>query len=197
MIPYSASVRWGLLMRAWEQTPGAVSFGSFELDASLRELRKNGRRVRLQEQPLRILLLLVEAHGELVSRERLRQFIWPEDTLVSFDHSLATAIAKIREALGDSIQHPRFIETVPRRGYRFIARVRTGGRQTLPDAGPDASIENPPGLGAGCESMLGDGAKPSPDARRTLPWAPLLFAISTIVLLAALAHRASRVILSK
>ena len=97
-----------------------VRFGAFEADLQAGELRKSGIRVRLQDQPFRVLTLLLECSGEVVSREDLRQEIWPDDTFVDFDHSLNTAINKIREALGDSASHPRFVETIPRRGYRFV-----------------------------------------------------------------------------
>ena len=100
-----------------------VRFGAFEADLQTGELRKSGIRVRLQDQPFRVLALLLERSGEVVSREDLRQEIWPDDTFVDFDHSLNTAINKIREALGDSASHPRFVETIPRRGYRFVFPV--------------------------------------------------------------------------
>ena len=96
-------------------------FGVFEADVRAGELRKQGMKVKLQEQPFQILALLLEHPGQVVSREELRKRLWPDDTFVDFDHSLSTAINKIREALGDSAESPRFVETVPRRGYRLIA----------------------------------------------------------------------------
>lgn len=104
-------------------TPQLVRFGLFELDLSAGELAKNGRRLKLQEQPFRLLTLLLEHPGQTVSRERLREALWPADTFVDFDHSLNAAVAKLRQALGDSAENPRFIETQARRGYRFIAPV--------------------------------------------------------------------------
>jgi DNA-binding winged helix-turn-helix (wHTH) protein len=99
-------------------------FGLYELNGHTGELRKDGKsRPRLQGQPLEILLQLVEHPGELVTREELRQRLWPADTFVDYDHSLNTAVNKVREALNDSADNPRFIQTVPRRGYRFIASV--------------------------------------------------------------------------
>jgi DNA-binding winged helix-turn-helix (wHTH) protein len=98
-------------------------FGAFEADAATGELRKSGVRIRLQDQPFQVLLLLLERPGELIGREELRQRLWPADTFVDFDHSLNTVINKLREALGDSATHPRFIETLARRGYRFLAPV--------------------------------------------------------------------------
>ncbi len=100
-----------------------IRFGVFELDLVAGELRKNGARVRLQEQPLQILAVLVRRPGEIVTREDLRQKLWPDDTFVDFDHSLNTAVNKIREALGDSASKPQYVETVARRGYRFIGAI--------------------------------------------------------------------------
>src|SRR5215470_14305262 len=96
-------------------------FGPYELDFRAGELRKNGYRIRLQDQPLQVLALLLEHPSEVVTREELRQRLWPTDTFVDFDHGLNNAMNRLREALGDSAAMPRFIETLPRRGYRFIA----------------------------------------------------------------------------
>ncbi len=100
-----------------------VRFGVFELDLRAGELRKNNLRVNLQGQPVQILALLLERPGELVTREELQKKLWPNDTIVEFDHSINAAIKRLREALGDSADNPRFIETLARRGYRFIAPV--------------------------------------------------------------------------
>jgi len=100
-------------------------FGVFELDLSAGELRKNGVKLRLQGQPFQVLTVLLERAGEVVTREELQQKLWPSDTFVDFDHSLNTAINKVREALGDSASSPRYVETLARRGYRFIAPVQT------------------------------------------------------------------------
>ena len=109
-----------------------IRFGEFELDDS-RELRSGGRKVKLQTQPSQILRILIERPGEIVTREGLRQKIWPSDTFVDFDHGINNAIKRLREALGDTAETPRFVETLPRRGYRFIAnlqpaKVVTGSR---------------------------------------------------------------------
>ncbi len=104
-----------------------VRFGAFELDGSSGELRRNGFRVHLSEQPLQILNLLVEHPGQLVTREELRKRLWSEDTFVDFEHGLNAAVKRLREALGDSAEHPRYIETIPRRGYRFISEVVQAG----------------------------------------------------------------------
>ncbi len=102
-----------------------VRFGVFEADLAAGELRRNGARVRLQEQPFQVLAHLVERPGEVVTREELRQKLWPADTFVDFDHSLNTAVNKVREALGDSASSPRYVETLARRGYRFLAPVQS------------------------------------------------------------------------
>ena len=98
-------------------------FGTFEVDLRAGELRKQGKRIRLQEQPFHVLTVLLQRPGDVVSREELRSQIWPEDTFVDFDNSLNTAVNKLREALADSAENPRFIETLPRRGYRFLVPV--------------------------------------------------------------------------
>jgi TolB-like protein/DNA-binding winged helix-turn-helix (wHTH) protein len=108
-----------------ETTPSALPkrFGDFEFDPRARQLRKRGLRIRLHGQPLEILRLLLEHPAEVVLREDLRAKLWPEDTFVDFEHSLNAAVNKLREALGDNAKNPCFIETVPRRGYLFIAPV--------------------------------------------------------------------------
>ena len=109
-------------MHASEPAPILFRFGLFEADVQSGRLTKQGKRISLQEQPFRLLVLLLEAPGEVVTREELRSRLWPQ-TIVDFDHGLNKAISKIREALGDSSEHPRFVETVARRGYRFLADV--------------------------------------------------------------------------
>src|SRR6266478_1825285 len=105
------------------RSPGILRFGVFEVDERSGELRKQGVRIKLQEQPFHVLAVLLQRPGEVVTREELRSQNWPADTFVDFDNSLNTAINKLREAVGDSADNPRFIETLPRRGYRFIAPV--------------------------------------------------------------------------
>jgi TolB-like protein/DNA-binding winged helix-turn-helix (wHTH) protein/Tfp pilus assembly protein PilF len=106
-----------------EKPSPALRFGVFEVNVRAGELRKQGNRIRLQDQPFQVLTVLLQRPGDIVTREELRSQIWPEDTFVDFDNSLNTAINKLREALGDSADSPRFIETLPRRGYRFISPV--------------------------------------------------------------------------
>jgi len=105
-------------------SPRLVRFASFEVGLRAGELRKHGRKLRLQEQPLRVLSMLLERPGELVTREELRQQLWPADTFVDFAHGLNSAVARLRESLNDSAEQPQFVETIPRRGYRFIAECQ-------------------------------------------------------------------------
>jgi TolB-like protein/DNA-binding winged helix-turn-helix (wHTH) protein len=109
-------------MHANESAPMLLRFGVFEADVHTGELMKQGKRIRLQEQPFQLLVMLLEKPGEVVTREELRSRLWPQTT-VDFDHGLNKAISKIRDVLGDSSGHPRFVETVARRGYRFLADV--------------------------------------------------------------------------
>src|SRR5579863_7924022 len=117
-----------------------LHFGVFEVDLKACELRKHGLRLKLAEQPFQVLSVLLEKPGEIVTREELRNRLWPGDTFVDFDHGLNNAVMRLREVLGDSSDHPRFIETLPRRGYRFIAAIeeirpvaalQTGGTRQL------------------------------------------------------------------
>src|SRR6202047_1576834 len=103
--------------------PKGLRFGLFELDLAARELRKSGVRIKLQDQPFQILAMLLERPGEIVAREELQKRLWPEDTFVDFDLSLNSAVKKLRQALSDDSENPRFIETLYRRGYRFIGTV--------------------------------------------------------------------------
>ena len=100
-----------------------LRFGVFEVDLEAGELRKHGLRIRLPQQSFRVLQVLLEHPGQLISREELQQSLWPADTFVEFDKNLNNAVSRLREALGDVADNPRFVETVPRRGYRFIAPV--------------------------------------------------------------------------
>ncbi len=117
-------------MPAPQNNSRIVRFGVFELDLNAGELRKSGAKLRLQGQPFQVLALLLERAGQVVTREELRQSLWASDTFVDFDHSLNTAINKLREALGDSASSPRYVETMARRGYRFIAPVQLAAEAT-------------------------------------------------------------------
>ena len=107
-------------------TQETIRFGLFELDLRAAQLTRNGTRIRLPQQPLQLLCVLIESPGEIVTRERLRQRLWPSDVFIDFDHGLNKSIQKLRDALGDSADSPRYIETIPRVGYRFIAPIRNG-----------------------------------------------------------------------
>lgn len=124
-----------------ESPAKVIRFGLFELDIANSELRRNGLRLKLQDQPLHLLQVLVEHPGTLISRDELRQRLWTPDTFVEFDHSLNTAMTRLREALGDSRENPRFIQTVPRKGYRFIAPVH--GDDAEHTSGPHAAASLP------------------------------------------------------
>src|SRR5438034_6176197 len=110
-------------MKGLRTSTKLVRFGSFELDQGSGELRKDGAKIRLQEQPLQVLQLLLETPGRLISREELQGKIWPSDTSVDFDHGINNAIKRLREALGDTAEMPCYVETLPRRGYRFIGKI--------------------------------------------------------------------------
>src|SRR5258706_8933983 len=114
-----------------------LRFDSFELDLQASELRKRGVKLRLQGQPLELLGILLQSAGNLVTREELRTQLWQADTFVDFDHSLHNAVARLREVLGDSAETPRYIETLPRRGYRFIAPVEEVQAPRIP--GPNGN----------------------------------------------------------
>ena len=143
-----------------------IRFGVFEVDLAAGELRKSGMRLRLQGQPFQVLALLLERAGEVVTREDLQQKLWPSDTFVDFDHSLNTAINKLREALGDSASSPRYVETLARRGYRFIAPLQLEPKAAEPSPPPPALKLVPKGAGvsAGLHPEL---AVPIPNRRVT------------------------------
>ena len=133
-------------------------FGIYEVDVRSGELRKSGAKLKLQEQPFQVLAMLLERPGEVLTRDQLRQRLWPADTFVDFDHSLNTAINKLRDALGDSAANPRFIETLAKRGYRFIAPVA-----------PPLSLPGEPVLGAVDGEREGGDV---PDSPQRPPGAP-------------------------
>src|ERR1700719_2620140 len=117
------------------QLPRVLRFGIFEIDVPAGELRKGGVKLKLQEQPFQVLCMLVAHPGEVVTREELRDRLWPTDTFVDFDHGINAAIKRLRDTLGDSPDNPRFVETLQRRGYRFIGAIDTqpnGNLNVLP-----------------------------------------------------------------
>jgi TolB-like protein/DNA-binding winged helix-turn-helix (wHTH) protein/Flp pilus assembly protein TadD len=128
-------------------TPRTLRFGLFELDLRSGELWKQGRKVRLEGQPVQILICLLERSGELVTREELRGKLWPADTYVNFEHGLNAAVKRLRRALNDSAENPRFVETLPRRGYRFLAPVESvkpeEGMLAIAEITPDSPVSTP------------------------------------------------------
>ena len=128
-------------MQEFPSSVHLVRFGAFEIDLRTGELRKRGIRIKLQGQPFVLLITLLKQRGELVTREELRRTLWPGDTFIDFDHSLGTGINKLREVLGDSAANPRFIETLPRRGYRFIAPIEAVGAAETPPVVSEAPPE--------------------------------------------------------
>src|SRR5580704_13843593 len=160
---------------------GRIFAGQFEVDMGAGELYKNGRRIALQEKPFRVLNMLLRRPGELVTREDLQSQLWSVDTHVEFDEGLNTAIRKLRTAFGDSADNPRFIETVPRRGYRFIAPVsRAEIVAAVPEvqASPSASV--PPSSHTHLWS------------RRPRAWAAVLGALLLLALVLAVMSGARR-----
>jgi TolB-like protein/DNA-binding winged helix-turn-helix (wHTH) protein/Flp pilus assembly protein TadD len=151
-------------------------FGVFELDLRAGELRKHGQRIRLQEQPLQLLTMLLEHQGDVVSREELQKKLWLADTFVDFDHGLNKAISKIREALSDSAESPRFVETVARRGYRFLAEVKIV--DAAPVRGPEPATLPPPAAEVGGHA---EHASERLKSKHLLP--SLMWKVSAFVLL--------------
>jgi DNA-binding winged helix-turn-helix (wHTH) protein len=117
-------------------------FGLYEANLAAGELLKNGNKLRLQEQPFAVLAMLLDRAGQVVTREELRERLWAADTFVDFDHSLNTAINKLRDVLGDTASNPRFIETLPRRGYRFIAPVEWIGNESASAELPKSPVDD-------------------------------------------------------
>jgi DNA-binding winged helix-turn-helix (wHTH) protein len=124
------------LLKAVKTTtpPPVVRFGAFQLDLQAAQLLKNGRIVRLKPQPLRLLELLVSRAGEVVTREEIRELLWGSETFVDFEQGVNSAIKQVREALGEEADRPMYVETVPKRGYRFVAPIETPKPATLPRA---------------------------------------------------------------
>ena len=170
-------------MQEDHQLRGSLRFGVFELDLRAGELRKHGLRVRLQEQPFQVLALLLQRHGEVVTREELQKKLWPADTFVDFDHGLNKAINKIREALGDSATSPRFVETIARRGYRFIAEVKAV--DAAPLRSPELAIQ--PHVAAGARESQDLAGKLAAPEHRLPSRAWKISAFVLLLLMASLA----------
>ncbi len=150
------------------RTDFVYRFGLFALDTSAGLLSRNGLRIRLQDQPFQLLALLLERHGEVVAREEIRQRLWESNTFVDFDKSLGVAILKVREALGDSAANPRFLETVPRRGFRFVAPVSVERLSARAQPGSSGDPTGAPTL----HQLASDTAAPSPIPARMAGVAP-------------------------
>jgi len=157
--------------------PNTVQFGLFEVDLQARELRKSGVKIKLNDQPFQVLIVLLERPGEVVTREELQTRLWPSDTFVDFDLSLNSAVKKLRQALGDESDNPRFVETLYRRGYRFIAPVSTAGREreltTVGEKGglTVSSLASDAGTGAGSPA---DSRRSGEIAARSRKWLALI-----------------------
>lgn len=139
-----------------------VRFDAFEVDLRAQELYKAGRKVKLQVQPFQVLAMMLERPGEVVTREEMQKRLWPADTFVDFDHSVNTAIKKLRQALGDDKNKPRFVETLPKRGYRFLATVRGLPARSAEAVAASASAVTPaaavsPWVGRVAKLMCEDG----------------------------------------
>ena len=163
-------------METVHHTSARIRFGVFEVDLQTEELYKSGMRVKIQNQPFKVLSLLLERPGEIVSRDEMQQRLWGGDqTTVDFDHSLGTAMNKLREALGDSADNPRFIETMARRGYRFIAPIRTDAEA----AAPNPFLATPFAVQTQISAHEG-----SPAAERGRRWLQIGTAVGALLLLA-------------
>ncbi|HJT54013.1 MAG TPA: winged helix-turn-helix domain-containing protein [Candidatus Angelobacter sp.] len=149
-------------------------FDDYEADLRAAELRRKGNRLKLQMQPFQVLVALLERPKDVVTREELRQRLWPEDTFVDFDHGLNTAVAKLRDVLGDSASSPRYIETIAKRGYRFLAEVQTQeGQPAPPENVPQASeVESTPGKPPLVASKEAEPAPLSPQPHMADPTLP-------------------------
>lgn len=168
-----------------EKVATRFRFGLFEADTESGELRRSGTRVRLQAQPFRVLVCLLERPGELVSREEIQQRLWGNDTIVDFDHSLGTAINKLREALGDSAENPRFIETLSRRGYRFLAPVTAVPSSAAHGVVPEMLPQGGAIPAASVAVSTGEESTTAPIAERRRRWQVPAMAVLTLLLLGA------------
>jgi DNA-binding winged helix-turn-helix (wHTH) protein/TolB-like protein len=169
--------------------PQLVRFADFEVDLRAGQLRKQGRKVRLQEQPFRLLTVLLESAGEVVTREELRGRLWPADTFVDFDHRLAAAVSKLRDALADSAENPRFIETIGRRGYRFMVAIGSVERPSANGQRPGDEEEVAAAQGTDTRTVSSDRlAAPHPTARSTSKrWVLFSVALAAVLIVTGIA----------
>jgi TolB-like protein/DNA-binding winged helix-turn-helix (wHTH) protein len=171
------------------QAPPVRRFGPFEMNLQSGELRKNGMRLRLSGQPFQVLAILVDQLGEVVTREELHSKLWPADTFVDFDHGLNNAVARIREVLEDSSDSPRFVETVPRRGYRFIAPLATLGPSTVSPPQSESAVKPSREIPAASDAMLAASPARNSFASNKLLVAGLV--VSTVLILGFALYRGS------
>lgn len=164
--------------------PQRIAFDNFELDLRSGEVRKNGTRIRLQAQPFQLLVLLLENAGVVVTREEICRELWAADTFVDFEHGLAAAVNKIREALSDSADNPRYIETLPKRGYRFIGRIRPEAALTIPVAEPQR-LQGTSGVRAALEPIRPEEATPAAAPAARLGRRGVAIGAVALILLAA------------
>jgi DNA-binding winged helix-turn-helix (wHTH) protein/TolB-like protein len=163
--------------------PGRLSFGDFTFDPASGELARDGRRVRLQRQPSRLLELLIARRGEVVTRDEIRQALWGADTHVDFERSLNFCVAKLRAALRDDAASPRFVETIPTRGYRFVAACEPASRELEAESRePKAGSREPE---AGSRQPEADGRQP---AARSVPWSRAALATLAVALLIGIGY---------
>ena len=164
--------------------PQRIAFDSFELNLRSGEVRKNGTRIRLQAQPFQLLVLLLENAGEVVTRDEICRELWPADTFVDFEHGLAAAVNKIRDALSDSADNPKYIETLPKRGYRFIGKIKPEPPVVLPVAEPPRH-PGPSEIRPAVDAIRPDTPADAPAARRRLSWLAIGLGAVALILLAA------------
>src|SRR5467141_5419243 len=162
---------------------GRVRFGVFEVDLRSGELHKQSIKIKLHDQPFQVLAMLLEHPGELVTREQLHRRLWPSDTFVDFDHGLNVAVKKLRRALSDSADNPRFIETLARRGYRFVAQVENMATFDASQAATNSRnvAEEFAGHSEAPASSAAAGVVPPHAARqRLLPWAVVAVLLAVV-----------------
>ena len=175
-----------------EQAPSSpmLKFGPYLVDLAAGEVRKNGSRIRLQEKPLRVLALLAERQGQLVTREELKKRLWPEDTFVDFETGLNTAVRKLRDALSDSAETPRYIETIPRRGYRFISPVEfvNGHHADARNSDNGQKVEPAPALTTTADERSGTQAHKVPKTRPAIHSTLWLSLAAAVLLVGSVAY---------
>lgn len=166
-------------------TTGVARFGPYEVNLRSGELRKFGLRIKMGEQPLRILALLMERQGELVTREELRSQLWSQDTFVDFDHSLNSAVQRLRESLSDTAGKAQWIETVPRRGYRFVGAVDWIKSNGVASTAPVPPAQPEPRPRSSPEPAAVEGSLPNKNRPLVYRWRFALAAVALVVVVAA------------